>query len=333
MVDNYNEITKVNGGNGEKPIIRDDKKIKWTRSLENKYKKGELIKLDNSNVRLELYRPFTKKYVFYQKDIIESPGQWYEKFGTDNLVIVTTGKGTRNGFSAIVSNCMPSLDLMEKGQGFMRYDNSEDLNTLFESTNSNLNQAFANKIGLSLDDTFAYIYGLLNSPEYKQKYANDLSKDLARIPIVKNKEKYVEVGRKLINLHINYETIEPYSGCEIEVTNNPSYYVKQMKFAKKRNLETGRLERDYSTINFNSDIKIKKIPEKAYNYIISGKSAIEWIMDRYKVISDSKSGITDDPNDFSDDPKYIFNLLLRVINVSIQTIDLIHQLPKFEIEE
>lgn len=106
-----------------------------------------------------------------------------------------------------------------------------------------------------------------------------------------------------------------------------------MKFAKRCNPETGKLEKDRSKIIFNDFITISNIPDKAYRYVVNGRSAIEWIMDQYRVKTDKKSGIVDDPNDYSDDPKYIFNLLLRIINVSIQTVDLIGQLPKFEVDE
>ena len=213
----------------------------------------------------------------------------------------------------------------------MRYDNEVDEISLFEN-NDNMNQTFADKLGLSLDETFAYVYGLLNSREYQEKYANDLKKDLARIPIVKNKEKYVEVGQKLMELHLNYEEVPVYEGVEITPFVNPNYKVTKMRFAKKRD-ENGKLVNDLSTIIFNSDITISNIPEKAYEYVVNGRPAIEWIIDQYQVKTDKKSGITDDPNDYSDDEKYIFNLLLRIINVSIQTVDLINSLPKFEVEE
>lgn len=283
---------------------------------------------------LELYRPFTKKWLYYDRAVVERPGLYMKKWGSNNYAIVTTGRSASKGFSVIISDHIPDRNLMSGGaQGFMRYDNEEEPDTFLQINKDNLSQAFADKLELSLDDTFTYVYGLLNSSEYQQKYANDLRKDLARIPIVKNKEKYVEIGKKLMDLHINYETIEPYDSCKVEMVDNPSYQVKKMKFSKKRNPETGKLENDRSTIIFNSDIKISDIPEKAYEYVINGRSAIEWIMDQYKITIDKKSGITDDPNDFSDDPKYIFNLLLRIINVSLQTVDLIHQLPKFEVDE
>ena len=113
-------------------------------------------------------------------------------------------------------------------------------------------------------------------------------------------------------------------------SSNSNYQVKKMKHPNKRNAE-GKLEKDYSTIIFNDSITISNIPEKAYEYVVNGKPAIEWIMDQYQVKTDKKSGITDDPNDYSDDPKYIFNLLLRIINVSVQTVDLINQLPPLAI--
>ena len=157
-----------------------------------------------------------------------------------------------------------------------------------------MNQEFADKLGLSLDDTFSYVYGLLNSREYQEKYANDLKKDLARIPIVKNKERYVEVGKALMDLHLNYEEVPVYDGVEITPLVNPSYRVTKMRFAKKRD-EKGKSVNDLSTIIFNSDITISNIPEKAYEYVVNGRSAIEWIMDQYQVKTDKKSGITDDP--------------------------------------
>lgn len=133
-----------------------------------------------------------------------------------------------------------------------------------------MNQEFADKLGLSLDDTFAYVYELLNSRGHQEKYANDLKNDLARIPIVKNKEKFVEVGLKLMDLHINYEEVPVYEGVRITPFVNPSYKVSKMRFAKKRD-EKGKSVNDLSTIIFNSDITIGNIPEKAYEYVVNGQ--------------------------------------------------------------
>ena len=149
--------------------------------------------------------------------------------------------------------------------------------------------------------------------------------------IVKDVNQYVKIGKQLIDLHLNYENVPVYDGVDIQYNGTPEYRVTKMKFAKKRNAE-GKLEKDRSTIIFNDSITISNIPEKAYQYIVNGRSAIEWIMDQYQVKMDKKSGITDDPNDYSDDQKYIFNLLLRIINVSIQTVDLVNKLPDLTID-
>lgn len=276
--------------------------------------------------------PLLRKKLYYSEDLNERTRLYYTKWGESNLAIMTSGRGANKNFSTLVTNEIPCMDLLEKAQGFMRYDNSDKSEQLLIDRN-NINQEFADKLGLSLDDTFAYVYGLLNSKEYQAKYANDLKKDLARIPIVKDKEKYVEIGKKLMDLHLNYEEVPMYEGVSIESKAVPNYKVNKMKFDKIKNIETNKKEKDRSTIIFNTDITIKNIPEKAYEYVVNGKSAIEWIMDQYQVKTDKKSGITDDPNDFSDDPKYIFNLLLRIINVSVQTVDLVNSLPKLEVIE
>ena len=335
LVQNYNnELKRLKNipVNDRKDLLnRKSDYINWSRKLERFAVNDIELEYHQSHLKLSLYRPFTKKWVYHDKALNEEARLYYNKFGQHNLVINTTGRGATRDFSPLVVDCIPSNDFMEKGQGFMRYDNEVDETSLFQN-NDNMNQEFADKLGLNLDDTFAYVYGLLNSKEYQEKYANDLKKDLARIPIVKNKEKYVEVGQKLINLHLNYEEVPVYDGVEITTAGNPSYKVTKMRFAKKRD-EKGKSVNDLSTIIFNSDITVSNIPEKAYEYVVNGRSAIEWIIDQYQVKIDKKSGITDDPNEYSDDEKYIFNLLLRIINVSVQTVDLVNSLPKFEVEE
>lgn len=335
LIENYNfevvRLSNISIDEKKDYLNRKDDFIKWSAKLEDSILKSKKIQFDKSSVVQSLYRPFTKKYLYYGNDVVERPGQWYKKFGKDNLVIMTTGRGVSRDFSPLVTNLIPNMDSLEKSQSFMRFDNEVDETSLFQN-NDNMNQEFADKLGLNLDDTFTYVYGLLNSKEYQEKYANDLRKDLARIPIVKNKERYVEVGKALMDLHLNYEKVPVYDGVEITPLVNPSYKVTKMRFAKKRD-ENGKSVNDLSTIIFNSDITISNIPKKAYEYVINGRSAIEWIMDQYQVKTEKKSGITDDPNDYSEDEKYIFNLLLRIINVSVQTVDLINSLPKLEIDE
>lgn len=333
LINNYNNeverISKFKVNERESNLDMNPKKFNWSSGL-----KKSAIRLDKidfiNKTKVISYRPFTKKFLYFDKPLLHRPSQYYSKWGKENISLVLTGNGTSKEFSVLVTNNIPDYQFMMNGRGVMRFDNSNNIYELIPD-NSNVNQQFANKLGLSLDDTFVYVYGLLNSKEYQEKYANDLKKDLARIPVVKNKEKYVEVGKKLMDLHLNYEEVPLFDGVSIESKSNPNYEVKKMRFAKIRNSETGKLENDHSTIIFNTDITIRDIPEKAYEYVVNGRSAIEWIMDQYQIKTDKKSGITDNPNDFSNDPKYIFNLLLRIINVSVQTVDLVNSLPKLEI--
>lgn len=332
MIKNYNlereKFSYLSLDDLKLKVNRQDDYIKWTRKLEQLASRNMEISFNSKYLVSTLYRPFTKKWLYYQNEVIESPGQWYKKFGVHNLVLTTTGRGSSRDFSTLVTDLIPDIQLQMNGQGFMRYNNEINDSQFFQN-NDNINPVFAEKLGLSLDDTFAYVYGVLNSPEYQQKYANDLKKDLARIPIVKHKDKYVEIGKALMDVHINYEEFPTYDDVIISATSSPSYKVKKMKFAKKRD-ENNKSIDDKSTIIFNSDITISNIPREAYGYIVNGRSAIEWIMDQYQV--DTKSGITDDPNDYSTDEKYIFNLLLRIINVSLKTIELVNSLPTFEVE-
>ena len=335
LIENYNnEVKKVSdlpSDEHENSLTINEAIVKWTSELKRQALKG-VRHIYHSQEVPYLYRPFTKKWLYYDKDFVHRVGKYYKKFGDRNLVITTSGRGSTKDFSVLVCDTIPDMNSMSAGsQGFMRFDNEVDETSLFQN-NDNMNQEFADKLGLNLDDTFAYVYGLLNSKEYQEKYANDLKKDLARIPIVKNTDRYVEVGKALMDLHLNYEEVPVYDGVEITPLVNPSYKVTKMRFAKKRD-ENGKSVNDLSTIIFNSDITISNIPEKAYEYVVNGRSAIEWIIDQYQVKTDKKSGITDDPNDYSEDEKYIFNLLLRIINVSVQTVDLINSLPKFEVEE
>lgn len=324
LINHYNAerlSVKTNGG----ALNRDSKYIKWTQKLERMVQLNKELKFNQDNIKLSLYRPFTKKWLYYNADLVEMTSLYYKQFGDSNEVIFTTGRGASKDFSVLATDLIPDIQLLMNGQGFMRYNNESSENDLVPPDRDNVSTTFATKLGLTTDETYAYVYGLLNSPEYQQKYANDLKKDLARIPIVKDIRQYVEVGQQLLDLHINYEDANPYAGCKIiKHADKPSYRVQKMRF-KSRN--------DHSVIKFNSDITISDIPIRAYDYVVNGRSAIEWIMDQYQVKTDKASQITDDPNDYSDDQQYIFKLLLRIITVSLKTLDLVAQLPEFEVAE
>ncbi|WP_195927303.1 DEAD/DEAH box helicase [Turicibacter sanguinis] len=329
MVENFNkELDRLkyvtNKDEKISQLNSDPTFVSWSRGLKQVFSKGQEIILNPEELKLHMYRPFTKKWLYYDKNVIEMTRKYKRTFGENNKVILVPGNGSRRNFSCIMVDLIPDLNMLDAGaQGFSLY-NKENISGLFESHDSNISSSIAEVFGLSTDDMFYYTYAILHSEEYREKYASNLKKQLPRIPKLRNKEKYVEIGKELATLHLNYESIPPYDGVILEIKNNPSYKVTKMKHPKK-----GILDK----IVFNNDITITNIPEKAYEYVINGRPVIEWIIDQYQVKVDKKSGIIDDPNLYSNDEMYILNLLLRIINVSIKTMDLVRSLPALEIED
>ena len=335
MINNYNnelgKLNKINSNDKVDLASNDSKVISWSRRLKNKFNKGEFI--DQTGFPMQImYYPFVKKWLYFDRNILEYPRKFNINYDGKDPMISVSGAGSKKGFSVLTTKWIPNYNFLDKARHFelnlYEYSDLEEKDIL----NSNINIHGLNYFGLNEDDIIPYIYGLLNSKQFQRKYKHNLVKELPHIPLVKEKNKYVEIGRKLMEMHLNYENVPVYNKIDIRYSGKVDYQVKKMKFPKKINDEGKKVD-DKSAIIFNNSITISNIPEKAYEYVVNGKSAIEWIMDQYQVKTDKKSGITDDPNDYSDDPKYIFNLLLRIINVSVQTVDLINQLPPLEIDK
>jgi predicted helicase len=182
---------------------------------------------------------------------------------------------------------------------------------------------------VSKEDVFYYVYGFLHNPGYKELFASDLKKMLPRLPLVEDVKdfwKFSKGGRALAELHINYETVPPYEGVKVSGVDSNFYKVEKIRFPKKDQKDT---------IIYNSKITIANIPAKAYEYVVNGKTAIEWIMERYQVTTHKESGIKNDPNDWADEvgnPRYILDLLLSIINVSVKTVEIVEGLPKVKFE-
>lgn len=304
-----------------KELERDMTKINWSDDLIKRWEKKLLIDFDESDYRYIQYRPFTKKWVNNLKPLIKRPSFWNKAFGENNQsenLILNLGSGERS--SALITKYISDYQLLFNTKSIPY--KTFDVNSMFEQEQINIKDDWRNKFEDS-SQVIYYVYAMLHSLEYRKKYANDLEKALPRIPIVRNKEKYIEVGTKLAELHLNYENQASWNDVEVIYSNStPNYSVTKMKHPKRGVLDT---------IIYNEHITITNIPEKAYEYVVNGRPAIEWIIDQYRVKTDKKSGITDDPNKFSDDPKYILNLLLSVITVSMKTLELIEELPKFEV--
>lgn len=329
-------------------IDTDLKKISWTVNLKNNIKKGIEHQFNSAKTYVSTYRPFMSQHLYFDQALIERPGINRNLFpnGTDkNFIIALSGVGSTNDFSALISDKLTTYDLLEKSQMFPLYyyeennANQKDLFDTEESQKYDRRDAISDFIlekakqqygkSVTKEDIFYYVYGFLHSKEYRGTYSYDLKKMLPRLPLVedvRNFWDFSKAGIKLADLHLNYENIPPFDGVKVTGEDSQYFHVEKMRFPKKGQKET---------IIFNSRITVDNIPLEAYEYVVNGKSAIEWIMERYQIKTDKKSGITNDPNDWSEEvgnPRYILDLLLSIINVSMQTRKIVSDLPKIKFD-
>ena len=179
-------------------------------------------------------------------------------------------------------------------------------------------------------DIFYYIYGILHSPEYRERFASNLKKELPRIPLAEDFVAFCRAGRELAHLHLDYEEVEPWAAIEEDGDPvDPGRTVK-MRFGKCKKDEEHPKGQDMTVLHVAENMTLRNIPLEAYDYVVNGRSAIGWIMDRYQVKTDKASGIVNDPNDYSDDPRYIVNLVERVATVSVRTMEVVRQLPSLK---
>lgn len=340
---------------------RDSSKIVWTDTLIRDLQKRLKYKIDNTRFTVGIYRPYFKQNLYQDRILNHRVYQMPKLFPTPqhkNLVICVSGVGASKEFSSLITDCIPDLQLQFNGQCFPLYwydDSTSDIADLFPTPEKPMDRyirrdgvtdwilATARKqygSKVTKEDIFYYVYGILHSPDYRTTFAADLKKSLPRLPLVDSADDFwtfSHAGRELTELHLNYETIEPYRGCIVSFAasttkgDSINYRVDKMRFSKIDSKTA-----DKTKIHYNNSITIENIPLEAYEYVVNGKSAIEWIMDRYQITTNKDSGITNDPNDWAkehNDEKYIFNLLLRIINVSIQTINIVKALPKLKFEE
>jgi|WetSurMetagenome_2_1015567.scaffolds.fasta_scaffold00376_11 predicted helicase len=330
-------------------INYDSTKITWDeRKLKGGIEKGQIIHFDINSIRKGLYRPFCKQYIYFNSQLCHSlflQPRIYPKTQIDNFSICVSSTGANNGLSVLITNsvadrhftgdtqCFPLYYYEERQkQSLSLFDEGGDSEYIRRDGLSDFILERAKKMygkSVSKEDIFYYVYGFLHSYEYRTMFANDLKKMLPRLPLVEDVRdfwNFSKAGRSLAELHINYEAVPAYEDVKIIGAESGFYSVEKMRFPKKD---------QKNTIIFNSKIIIENIPTKAYEYVVNGKSAIEWIMERYQITIHKESGIKNDPNDWAKEvgnPRYILDLLLSIINVSVQTVNIVASLPKLKFE-
>ncbi|MCS4243816.1 putative helicase [Rhizobium sp. BIGb0125] len=351
----------ANGVDVQEFVNRDPLRISWSTALFNSIEKKLKIDFESDSSVRAIYRPFSKQWLYYSRHLNERRYQMPSIFPdnrSDNLVIQVNSSFRDNGNFALMSNVPADLHCNGDSQCFPlwlykapRIDG--DNACLFEQveasackteaiTDSGLKHFQSSYPGenFSKTDIFYYIYGLLHSEDYRAIYADNLSKELPRIPCVRKPEDFwafTRAGRALGELHVNYEDVEPYpvtfkeGSLSLATINDPGsfYSVLKMKFGGKRP------NTDKTTVIYNNNITMTGIPLEAYDYVVNGKPALEWVMERQCIKTDKDSGIVNDANRYAietvGDPAYPLKLFQRVITVSLETMKIVKSLPKLDI--
>ena len=343
-IDYYNSMIE----SGRDTPLLDATRISWSANLQTTFSKKREINFEEKDCRIGLYRPFNKLHVYFNREMNERVYQMTKLFPTPetrNLVICLPGIGDRRGFSPFISKCLPDVQIEENAQCFPLYyyeKKSVYQPTLFDSEKSEYTRkdgitnfilercraSYGPKV--SKEDIFYYVYGLLHSPDYRRTFAADLKKMLPRLPLVEKPADFwafSKAGRALAELHLKYETQPPHPDVVVTGAEQGKFRVEKMRFPDKQ---------DKTTIEYNPWITISHIPQEACEYVVNGRSAVEWIMERYQIKTDKASGITNDPNDWATEqgkPRYILDLLLSVITVSVETVKIVDELPGLEVAE
>lgn len=344
-------------------IDADPTRISWTHNIKHDLAKARRHDFEVDCLVPGLYRPFTKQWLYYSRKFNERVYQMPRIFpnaAVENLVICVTGLGETAGPTALISSVVPNYHFVAGSQCFPLYlydeadhmideglfsgqsgDGPRRRDAITDSGHAYFAIAYPDET-ITKQDLFYYVYGILHSLEYRERYGANLSKELPRIPRVSTATSFwafSKAGRDLAALHLHYETVDKYP-VTIQAKGSltdADYRVEKMKFAKKKDPETGQSTNDRSTVIYNTEITLADIPEAAWDYVVNGKAALDWVMERQAVRVDKVSSIVNDANDWATEtmgnPRYPLELFQRVVTVSLETQKIVAALPALDVLE
>ena len=320
----------------------DPTKISWTRALKADLRKGKTATFNPGQIVTTMYRPYFKQNLYFDRQLNEMVYQIPRIFPnpeTDNIVISMNAADARKPFGVIITDVVPNLALSDPGQCFPLwvYEKADEEDTLFgdgdvtagytrrHAITDHTLERYQTQHGdtVTKEDIFYHLYGLLHAPEYVGRYRDSLSKMIPRIPMVEDFWGFAQAGRNLAEWHLGYETVDPWplDGLPGPQASASMFRVEKMRIPNKTP----------DRIVVNPHITLTGIPDEAWQYTVNGKSALHWLVDRYQIKVDKASQILNDPNTYSDDPRYIVDLVARMVRVSVESERIIDGLPKLEI--
>ena len=311
-------------------VTYDNEKINWSRDLKAKLRGGRIAEYDEHKVRTILYRPFTKRNIFFDRlfnDVVYLFPSIFPipETEAENRVICVPSVGARANFWCYLTSIIPNLVMtsIDPNQCFPFYIYDEDGSNRRENiTDWALTQFREHYTDANITkwDIFHYTYALLHHPIYRERYQVNLKRDLPHIPYAPEFWEFVAAGGRLADIHVHYEDQPQYKLDLIETPDMPlDWCVTQMKFSK-----------DKTEIKYNDFLTLAGIPAEAFQYRLGNRSALEWVVDQYRVKTDRRSGIKNDPNRL-DDETYIVDLIRKVISVSLETVGIVDRLSGLDI--
>jgi predicted helicase len=357
FIDDYNgEVDRYSRSGGKQSA--DDfvryERIKWSRDLKADLQRGNYATFDDVKIRAAIYRSFCHRWLFFDRILNEEVYVNPSIFPTaateeENRTIGATSPGSEKPFMVMAAREIADLHLVGAGaqtQCLPFYVYDEDGTNRRENITDWALEHFRghyNDNEITKWDVFYYVYAVLHHPEYRAKYAENLKRELPRIPLAKDFWGFSKAGKELARLHIEYEKLEPCPLKFIETTDvaassprhggvKPPLQTADLKVSATIPLsyrveDKMRLSKDRRSLKVNDSLTLGGIPPEAFEYRLGNRSALEWVIDQYQVTEDKRSGIHSDPNR-ADDPEYIVRLVGQVIYVSLETIKIVGSLPE-----
>lgn len=333
FIDDYNgEVDRYRraGGKADPDSFVRYGAVVWDADLKLDMQRGRFAEFSDDKIRHALYRPFTKRFLFFDKTLNARRYVTPHALPTSaaerqNRVIALSQIAFRSaGFSCLISQCIPDLHLcasLDGHQCFPFYVYDEDGSNRRENITGWALEQFRTHYGdhkIGKWDIFYYVYGILHHPGYRTKFADNLKRELPRIPFAPDFRAFAKAGQELARLHLDYEKLEPYPLKWIETEGVPLSYRVEDKM---------RLSKDKTALRVNPSLTLAGIPPLALQYRLGNRSALEWVIDQYQVSEDKRSGIRSDPNR-PDDEEYIVRLVGQVVHVSLETVQIVSGLPE-----